>query len=124
MSLHKSSVFFGANTPANVPVELGNTLGMTVVDGLGIYLGVPAIWGRSKNRGLAYVKGRVMGKIQGWKQNTLSQVGKEVLIKSVAQAIPAYLMNIFKFPVVVCNELDALIAGFWWGQKFGERKIH
>lgn len=46
------------------------------------------------------------------------------MIKSVAQAIPAYPMNIFKFLAVVCNELDALIAGFWWGQKCGERKIH
>lgn len=25
---------------------------------------------------------------------------------------------------VVCNELDSLISGFWWGQGGGERKLH
>lgn len=46
------------------------------------------------------------------------------MIKAVIQAISAYPMNLFKFLAVVCNELDALILGFWWGQKCGERKIH
>ncbi|KAM1383307.1 hypothetical protein PS2_035388 [Malus domestica] len=53
-----------------------------------------------------------------------SYLGKEVMIKAVAQAIPAYPMNLFKFPDSICNELDSLIYGFWWGQKNGERKIH
>ncbi|XP_068339187.1 uncharacterized mitochondrial protein AtMg00310-like [Pyrus communis] len=103
---------------------MGNALGMTVVINPGTYLGVPAIWGRSKKHGLAYVKGRVMEKLQGWKQNTLSRAGKEVLIKAVIQAIPAYPMCIFKFPAAVCKELDVLVAGFWWGCKEGAHKIH
>ncbi|XP_068339108.1 uncharacterized protein [Pyrus communis] len=124
VNLMKSSVFFGVNVPKGIANQLGGSLGMAVVNNPGTYLGVPAIWGRSKQRGLAYVKGRIMEKLQGWKQSSLSRAGKEVLIKAVIQAIPAYPMSIFKFPKVVCNELDALVAGFWWGSKEGANKIH
>ncbi|XP_068328277.1 uncharacterized protein [Pyrus communis] len=124
VNLEKSSVFFGANVPKVNADQMGNAFGMAVVSNPGTYLGVPAIWGRSKKRGLAYVKGRVMEKLQGWKQSTLSRAGKEVLIKAVIQAIPAYPMCIFKFPATVCQELDALVAGFWWGCKEGAQKIH
>lgn len=48
----------------------------------------------------------------------------EVLIKAVVQAIPAYSMHLFKFPVGICHELDALISVFWWGKATGERNIH
>ncbi|KAM1181825.1 hypothetical protein ACFX13_000392 [Malus domestica] len=33
-------------------------------------------------------------------------------------------MCILKFPVVVCQELDALVAKFWWGSHGENRKIH
>ncbi|XP_068340019.1 uncharacterized protein [Pyrus communis] len=124
VNLVKSSVFFGANVPKVIADQMGSALGMAVVNNPGTYLGVPAIWGRSKQRGLAYVKGRIMEKLQGWKQSTLSRAGKEVLIKAVIQAIPAYPMCIFKFPAGVCREMDALVAGFWWGCKEGASKIH
>lgn len=42
----------------------------------------------------------------------LSRAGKLVLIKAVVQAIPAYLMSIFKFPAIVCHELDMRGLGF------------
>ncbi|KAM1141546.1 hypothetical protein EV1_041111 [Malus domestica] len=123
VNLQKSCVYFSVNTPMDVAADLGCDLGIPVVTHPSSYLGLPAIWGRSKSRGLAYLKGRLLGKIQGWKQCTLSQGGKEVMIKAVAQAILAYSMNLFKFPDSICNELDSLIFGFWWGQKNGERKI-
>ncbi|CAN6556372.1 unnamed protein product [Malus baccata var. baccata] len=124
VNLQKSSVFFGTNTPVRVSEELGSILGMPIVDNPGTYLGVPTLWGRSKKQGLAYVKGRIVEKLQGWKNSTLSKAGKEVLIKAVVQAIPAYPMNIFKFPAMVlikaryfpnCSFLDAKKEGraFW-----------
>lgn len=48
----------------------------------------------------------------------------EVLIKAVTQANLAFPMNIFCFHNNICNDIDAAIANFWWGQKVGERKIH
>ncbi|CAN6568827.1 unnamed protein product [Malus baccata var. baccata] len=120
----KSSVFFGKNIPESLSVQLANILGMERVGDPCVYLEVPAIWGRSKKSRLAYVKERLLGKLRGWKKTALSQAGREVLIKAVAQAIPAYPMNLFKFPNSLCNELDAMISKFWWGQKGGEQRIH
>lgn len=117
-------MFFGRNVPDGLSRELTVILGVVKVGDLGSYLGVPAIWGRSKKSGLAYVNGKILGKLQRWKQSTLSQVGREILIKAVAQAIPAYPMNLLKFPKSLCHELDAMISQFWWGQQGGENRIH
>ncbi|XP_024155811.1 uncharacterized mitochondrial protein AtMg00310-like [Rosa chinensis] len=46
--------------------------------------------------------------------------GKKVLVKAVLQAIPTYAMNVFKFPVGLCNELNSVVANFWWGKKGGK----
>ena len=59
----KSSVFFGSNVPRSLAIQLANILGMERVDDPGSYLGLPALWGRSKKNGLAYIKGRVLGKL-------------------------------------------------------------
>lgn len=54
-------------------------------------------------------------KVDGWKLSLLNQAGKEVLIKSVASAIPAYSMAYFKFPASTCKEINSILSDFWWG---------
>lgn len=124
ISTKKFSFFFDANTPHSIRHELCIILNMPQVDDPRLYLGMPTIWGRSKNAALAFVKEWVLAKIQGCKQSFLSQAGREVLIKAVVQAIPAYPMNLFRFPDTLCQEIDSAVARFWWGQKERERKIH
>ena len=63
-------------------------------------------------------------KLQGWKENLLSQAGKEVLIKSIIQAIPTYTMNCFKLPRGLIKELEVLIRKFWWGYSGESRMVH
>lgn len=38
-----------------------------------------------------------------------SQVGREVLMNVVVQAIPTYDMGCFKFPIGIFHEIEALI---------------
>ncbi|XP_068329845.1 uncharacterized protein [Pyrus communis] len=121
VNYQKSCIFFGANVPRSLSVELGHLVGMPLAENPGRYLGLPSIWGRSKKQGLAFVKERILEKVQGWKQCTLSQAGKEVMIKAVIQAIPAYSMHLFKFPKTLCSDFDAIIAEFWWGKRGGRR---
>ena len=97
---------------------------MERADDAGVYMGVPSTWGRSKKGGFSYIKGRLLGKLQSWKKTSLSQAGREVLIKAMAQAIPTYPMNLFKFPSSFCSDLEAMISSFWWGQKEEDRRIH
>ena len=68
----KSNIFFGANVPMDLSTKLSAILNIEIVRDPGLYLGVPAIWGISKNYGLAYVKERILKKLQGWKKSFLS----------------------------------------------------
>ena len=40
------------------------------------------------------------------------------------QAIPTYLMGIYKFPASVTNAISSAMAQFFWGQADGKRRIH
>ena len=55
-------------------------------------------------------------------ERLLSAGGKEVLIKSVIQAIPTYSRALFKLPRSLCQCITSLIRNFWWGSKNGKRK--
>ena len=45
----------------------------------------------------------------------MSQASREVLLKSVIQAIPTFTMGFFKLPLGLCNDIEALIKK----KKFG-----
>ena len=62
-------------------------------------------------------------KVSGWKEKILTHVGKEILIKSVAQAVHSYTMSCFLLPKKLCEELTGVIRQFWWGQMRNEKKI-
>lgn len=80
--------------------------------------------GRNKKESFNYIKEKIWGKLQGWESRLLSQVGGEVLIKAVIQAIPTFTMGCFKIPLGLCHNIEAMIKKFWWGQRGDRRKIH
>ncbi|KAL9461788.1 hypothetical protein AB3S75_004729 [Citrus x aurantiifolia] len=80
--------------------------------------------GRKKTSFFNEIKLRVINKISNWQANFFSSGGKEILIKAVAQAVPAYAMSVFKLPLGLCEDMQKAIAGFWWGQKREKRSIH
>jgi hypothetical protein len=92
-----------------------------LVVGTGRYLGLPSMTGRSKKSIFNYIKDRIWNRISCWSSKMLSQAGKEVLIKSVAQAIPSYCMGVFLLPTSIGDEIDRMLNSFWWGAK-GENR--
>ena len=80
--------------------------------------------GRNKRASLNYIKERVWNKLQGWKEQLLSQVGREVLLKAMVQAIPTFAMSCFRLPISLFHEIEMSIRKFWWGQQGEQRKIH
>ena len=80
--------------------------------------------GRNKKASLNFIKDRVWGKFQGWKEKLLSQACKEVLLKEVVQAIPTFAMSCFRLPMGLCQDIEMLIRNFLWGQRGDRRKIH
>ena len=79
------------------------------------YLGLAPIIGIGKKQAFAEIKLRIQSKLSGWKTKLLSQVRREVLIKSLAQAIPVYAMNCFLLPAGFCDEVNSMMGQFWWG---------
>ena len=77
------------------------------------YLGLPSLVGKRKKESFNFIKEKVWRKLQGWEAKLLSQVGREVLLKAIIQAIPTYTMGCFKLPVSLCNEIESLIKKFW-----------
>ncbi|XP_042964766.1 uncharacterized mitochondrial protein AtMg00310-like [Carya illinoinensis] len=88
------------------------------------YLGLPTIIGRSKYKSFRELKEKIWKRICSWKTSFLSTAGKEILIKSVLQAIPAYTMSVFKLPGTLVEEIEALLARFWWRHGNLEKGIH
>ena len=78
-------------------------------------LGLLAVVGKNRRVSLNYIKERVWGKLQGWKEKLFPQAGREVLLKAVVQAIQTFVMSCFKLPVGLCNDIEAMIRKFWWG---------
>ena len=86
------------------------------------YLGLPMVEGRSKVSSFKDLWEKIKKRVLGWKEKYILKVGREVLIKTVAQAIPTYSMIIFKIPATLCNTINS--TKYWWGQTKDEKKIH
>ncbi|WRX15972.1 Reverse transcriptase domain - like 10 [Theobroma cacao] len=65
----------------------------------------------------------VFKRVSNWKSKVLSIVGREVLIKAVAQAIPIYVMSCFKLPDTLCAEIDSVYARYFPNVNFCEALI-
>lgn len=59
------------------------------------------------------MKLKVISKISSWCHKMFSSRRKEILIKVVAQAVPAYAMNVFRLPNGLCDDIQKAIAKFW-----------
>ena len=116
----KTTLFFSKNVLDATKESIKNLLTKEYEK----YLGLPVVVGRNKKASLNYIKDRVWGKLQGWKEKLLSQAGKEVLLKAVVQAIPTFAMSCFRLPVGLCQDIEMLIQKLWWGQRRDRRKIH
>ena len=87
------------------------------------YLGLPSLVGRSKRNSFNDLKEKLGNKLSGWKEKLLSNAGKEILIKSIAQAIPSYIMSCFKLPDALRDDPTSLVRRFWWGQQDSPSKM-
>ena len=88
-------------------------MNIKVVESQAKYIGLPTFVGRSKTQVFDFVQERVWKKLKGWKEKVLSQASKEILIKSVAQSIPTYIMGYFLISKNICSKTESMISNFW-----------
>ncbi|KAH9741636.1 reverse transcriptase domain-containing protein [Citrus sinensis] len=121
--MHLKRIFDG-NITNRVITAIKNIFQLNVVSRHEKYLGLPSMVGRKKSGFFNNIKLRVSSKIADWQHKYFSCGGKEILIKAVAQAVPAYAMSVFKIPMSICVDIQRAIARFWWSSNMEKKGIH
>lgn len=103
INFQKSGVYFSANVKPNLKEEIYAILEVHNDLTNSRYLRLPSVIGRSKKSVLSYLKERASKRIRSWQAKHVSQAGKSVLIRSVAQAIPSYSMSCFLMSKSLCQ---------------------
>lgn len=116
-------LYFFSKTAHEMQLTIKEALGVPVVQQYEKYLGYPSFIGQKKDS-FANIKQWIWKKLQGCETKLLTQVGREILIKAVAQALPMYTMSYFKLPVTLCHEIEALICRYFRRQRGDNRNIH
>ncbi|KAM1398237.1 hypothetical protein ACFX2I_015708 [Malus domestica] len=124
INLDKSSVHFSMGCSKALKEQLSQILGIKHQEGFGKYLGIQVDFGASKKKVFEEVRNRLDERINGWAEQFLSMAGKEVLIKSVAAALPVYTMSCFQLPIHLAKEIEQVIARFWWRDQRTKKGIH
>jgi hypothetical protein len=88
------------------------------------YLGMPTHVGRSPTKTFKFLNDKVWQRIISFSDRPPSRAGKEILLKSVVQAIPIYIMSCFRIPISTCERMRQAVADYWWGREDGKRKVH
>ena len=102
--MDKSSIFFSPSTDVNMKAEVCSRLEIVTEAFNDKYLGLPTTLGLDKADSFQYLIDWLVLRLNGWKERCLSSGGKEILIKSVAQAVPTYAMSVFKIPKKIAKE--------------------
>lgn len=124
INFEKSEISFSKGVRDEQRGEIQAVLNMRQVEHHDKYLGIPNILGKSKKVVFSTLVDRIWKKVQGWKEKLLSRAGKEVMIKAVLQAIPTYIMSVYKIPSEVNTKIHSLIAKFWWGNGDDKHRMH
>lgn len=112
----KSNVVFSPNTSLTDRRMVCDNLGVGEARLPGKYLGMPMFVGKNKAEIFGFLTDRVRQKLQGWMNKELSKAGKITLLKSAAQTIPNFWMSIFLIPSGICEAIEKVMNGYWWGR--------
>jgi hypothetical protein len=121
---NKCSIMFGNSCSLESRTAVKEALQVTQETFEAKYLGLPTPEGRMNAGKFQSLQAKLAKCLVEWDDSQKSQAAKEVLIKAIAQAIPVYVMSVFKLPLGLCDELTKIIRRYWWGAENGKRKTH
>jgi hypothetical protein len=124
ISHSKCSLLFSLACPQSKQLDIKSILHVPNSTFEEKYLGLPTPDGRMKGDQFQPILNRFTKRLTNWAERFMSHGAKDTLIKSVAQAIPAYAMGIFKMSMGFCKEYERLIQDFWWGDDKENKKVH
>lgn len=92
--------------------DICSTLHMAEANEQSFYLGLPNILTRNKFVMLGFLIERVRKRIQNWDGQILSRGEKEILLKTVVQALPTFAMSVFLIPLNIIKSLERIMNRF------------
>lgn len=119
----KSSICSSPNTTRANRALVCSQLGVPKTRHASRYLGMPMYMSKNKIEVFGFLEDRVNQKVQGCSNKSLSRAGKLVLLKSAAQALPNFWMSLFSLPVSICESIERIMNGFWWGNEIAGKGI-
>ncbi|XP_019163544.1 PREDICTED: uncharacterized protein LOC109159890 [Ipomoea nil] len=114
VNFNKSCILFSRNTNDLSRIAVAGVFNVAQVNNIGRYLGLPMGVGRNKKEVFSYIESKVLQRLNAWNKKVLSRAGKEILLKTVAQALPTYTMSMYLLPSTFCERLERLMNKFWW----------
>jgi hypothetical protein len=115
---------YGRRVPDHVQAEIKQLLRYDTESFEEKYLGLPVPEGQMRKGKFKSLKERFQKRLSDWVEKYLSSGGKEVLIKAILQALPAYAMSVFQFHAGLVEELNQMIRDFHWGDEHERRRMH
>ena len=91
----KCSILFSDNCAPTATEEVKRLLEITTEVFEPKYLGLPVPEGRMHKGRFETLQSNMRKRLVDWSEQYISSGNKEILIKSVAQAIPSYIMSVF-----------------------------
>ncbi|XP_058754632.1 uncharacterized protein LOC131627792 [Vicia villosa] len=114
INTNESEVLFTRNISNQAREDISRIMGVRLVLGTCTYLGLPSMLGRSKKATFAFIKDRIWKRINSWRGWPMSKACKEVMIKSVLQDIPAYVMSVFILLDTLVDDIKSMLNALWW----------
>ncbi|KAL9671555.1 hypothetical protein QQ045_009124 [Rhodiola kirilowii] len=103
----KSEIVLSPNAPASLRNIFRDHLSVTMPSHHAKYLGLPLTLQRKLTLNFSGIIDKFWNKTESWNSKNLSSGGKEILIKSVLQALPQYAMNYFLLPEHIINKMHS-----------------
>ncbi|XP_075087666.1 uncharacterized protein LOC142169669 [Nicotiana tabacum] len=89
-----------------------------------MYLGCPIFYTRRRKDYYQGLIKKLKDKLHAWKGKLLSSGGKALLITSVLQSMPVYLLSVLDPPQNILKHLHKIFARFFWSTKEEGRSRH
>ncbi|KAL8125037.1 hypothetical protein AgCh_012638 [Apium graveolens] len=114
VNFNKSTITFSPNTATDTREAICGLLEVRESTSPGKYLGIPMTIGRKKCEVFKFLTDRVRQKVQNWQNTSLSKAGKNILLKTAAQSIPNFWMNLLLIPGEICTVIQRQMNSYWW----------
>lgn len=120
----KSQICFCPNTPVDIRQEMSASLGCSLSNSIGIYLGNCLDGEEVRLNSFNRLVQAINNKLQGWTGRFLSKAGRITLIKSILASLSTYYLSHMHVTKTQARKCDTLTNRFLWGNPENGKNMH